>query len=111
MEIGRGTSTGPFLLAVAIRLGVGAGLAAAAGSSGQVAGAFGAVAVGVAAPLIVEKLYQQIPRVAVESDGAGSAIPSQAGVPAVGGSSADLGVDTAGSDSVDDNVKESGNAR
>ncbi|WP_336210222.1 hypothetical protein [Nonomuraea sp. LPB2021202275-12-8] len=40
---------------VAIRAGVGALIAAAAAASGQVTGAFGALGLGVAAPLVVEK--------------------------------------------------------
>lgn len=51
----------PFTISVLIRLAVGAGLAAAGGSTGQVSGPFGAVAVGVAAPLLIEQLARQIP--------------------------------------------------
>jgi len=50
-----------FFAAKAIRLLIGAGLAVLFGESGQVSGAIGAVAVGAAAPLIVEKLTQQLP--------------------------------------------------
>jgi len=49
----------PYLVAVVIRNALGAGLAAAFGSSGQIAGPLGAVAVGVAAPKIVEQLLRQ----------------------------------------------------
>jgi hypothetical protein len=49
------------LAAEIVRLIVGAGLAIAFGKSGQVTGAIGAVAIGAAAPLIVEKLAQQVP--------------------------------------------------
>lgn len=54
---------GPFPLAVSvlIRLAIGAGLATAAGSTGQVSGPFGALAVGVAAPLLIEQLARQVP--------------------------------------------------
>ncbi|MGW5259656.1 hypothetical protein ACWEQG_01695 [Microbispora sp. NPDC004025] len=45
-----------YLTSVAIRAGVGALLAAAAASSGQISGEFAALALGVAAPLVVEKL-------------------------------------------------------
>lgn len=45
-----------FMCSVVIRLAVGAGLAAAAGIAHQVNGPFGALAVGVAAPLVVEQL-------------------------------------------------------
>jgi hypothetical protein len=54
-------SAGPFLASVVVRVGLGMGLAVAAGESGQVAGAFGVIAVGVAAPLIVERMTSQIP--------------------------------------------------
>ncbi|MFB4299572.1 hypothetical protein [Actinomadura sp. NTSP31] len=52
---------GPYLASIVIRLAMGMGLAAATGASGQVNGPFGAVAIGVAAPLIIEKLAQQVP--------------------------------------------------
>lgn len=45
--------------ALLIRLPVGAGLAAAAGHGGEVSGPFGALAVGVAAPLVIEQLAKQ----------------------------------------------------
>jgi hypothetical protein len=51
----------PYAVSVAIRLVVGAGLAAAAGTTGQISGPFGALAVGVAAPLLIEQLARQIP--------------------------------------------------
>lgn len=51
----------PMLLAVLLRLAAGAGLAFAAGTDHQVNGPFGALAVGIAAPLIVEKLASQVP--------------------------------------------------
>jgi hypothetical protein len=50
----------PLAISVLIRLVVGAGLAAASGSTGQVSGPFGAVAVGVAAPLLIEQLARQV---------------------------------------------------
>lgn len=49
----------PYLVAVLIRNALGTGLAAAFGSSGQIAGPLGAIAVGVAAPKIVEQLLRQ----------------------------------------------------
>lgn len=52
----------PFAVSVLIRLVVGAGLAVAAGSTGQISGPFGALGVGVAAPLLIEQLARQIPR-------------------------------------------------
>ncbi|MCP2164223.1 hypothetical protein [Goodfellowiella coeruleoviolacea] len=51
----------PLLISVIIRLGIGSGLATAAGLSDQVSGPFGALAVGIAAPLLVEQLARQIP--------------------------------------------------
>jgi hypothetical protein len=52
---------GPLSVSIALRLSVGAGLAAAAGSAEQVSGPFGALAVGIAAPLVVEQLARQVP--------------------------------------------------
>jgi hypothetical protein len=49
----------PYLVALIIRNALGAGLAAAFGVSGQIAGPLGAIAVGVAAPKIVEQLMRQ----------------------------------------------------
>jgi hypothetical protein len=49
----------PSLFAVILRLAAGAGLAAASGASGQVAGAFGAFCLGVTAPLVVEKMFER----------------------------------------------------
>ena len=50
-----------YIISVFLRAGAGAGLAAAAAGSGQVSGTFAAFALGVAAPLVVEKLSQEIP--------------------------------------------------
>ena len=50
-----------YLISVAIRAGVGATLGAAAASGKQVAGAFGAFGLGVAAPLVIEKLARIVP--------------------------------------------------
>lgn len=49
----------PFVVSVVIRLAIGGGLAAACAAGGQLAGPFAAVAVGIAAPYIVEQLAQQ----------------------------------------------------
>ncbi|MEV4459333.1 hypothetical protein [Microbispora sp. NPDC049633] len=46
-------------MAVLIRAGVGAILSGAAAQSGQITGAFAAVALGVTAPLVIEKLARQ----------------------------------------------------
>lgn len=50
-----------YLISVVLRAGVGAGLASAAAGSGQVSGAIAAFGIGVAAPLIVQKLAQAVP--------------------------------------------------
>ncbi|KQM03084.1 MULTISPECIES: hypothetical protein [unclassified Frankia] len=50
-----------YLVAEVVRLAIGAGLAAAAAASGQVTTAFAAVSVGIAAPLVVERLARAIP--------------------------------------------------
>lgn len=50
-----------YLVAELVRLLIGSGLASAFAESRQVTTAFGALAVGVAAPLIVERLTQAIP--------------------------------------------------
>lgn len=50
-----------YVISVVARVGAAAGLAAAATSSGQVSGPFAAFGLGVAAPLVVEKLSRAIP--------------------------------------------------
>jgi hypothetical protein len=50
-----------YLISVILRAGAGAALAGAAAGSHQVSGPFAAFALGVAAPLIVEKLSKTIP--------------------------------------------------
>lgn len=51
----------PLVASVIIRVGLGIVLAAAAGETGQIAGPFGAFAVGVAAPLVIEQMARQVP--------------------------------------------------
>ncbi len=51
---------GPLLVSVVIRVGLGAGLAAAASHS-QVSGPLGAIAIGVSAPLLIEQMGRQVP--------------------------------------------------
>jgi hypothetical protein len=48
----------PLLASIAVRLAAGAGLAAAAAASQQVTTVFGACALGVTAPLVIEKILQ-----------------------------------------------------
>ena len=57
----------PLLVSVVIRLGLGFGLAMAAAQTEQISGPLGAIAVGIAAPLMVEQMAKQVPLQA-ESD-------------------------------------------
>jgi hypothetical protein len=66
----------PLAVSVVIRLVVGAGLAAAAGTTGQISGPFGALTMGIAAPLLIEQLARQIPLV---SSNAGARAPPPEG--------------------------------
>lgn len=52
----------PFVLAISvmIRIGLSLGLTLAAGQAGQIAGPMGAVAVGAAAPLLIEQMAKQV---------------------------------------------------
>lgn len=50
-----------YLVSVVMRVGLGAGLAAAATGSDQVSGSLAAFGLGVAAPLVLEKLAQTVP--------------------------------------------------
>lgn len=52
---------GALAISVVIRMGIGGGLAAAAGASGQVSGPLAAITIGVAAPLIIEQFGGQMP--------------------------------------------------
>lgn len=52
---------GPMLASVLVRMGLGFGLAAAATASAQVSGPLGAIAIGVAAPLVLEQFSAQSP--------------------------------------------------
>lgn len=51
----------PYLLSIVIRGGFSVGVATAAAASQQVVGAFAIFGIGVAAPLVIEKLAQSIP--------------------------------------------------
>ncbi|ASO19562.1 hypothetical protein FHR81_000760 [Actinoalloteichus hoggarensis] len=67
----------PLLASVVIRLGVGSGLAVAAGITGQVSGPFGALAIGVAAPLLVEQITRALPATAPPRLPAGLPAPEE----------------------------------
>lgn len=54
-------STPAQVVAELIRLISAAGLAVGLGTSGQIAGPLGAISVGAAAPLVIEKLSQELP--------------------------------------------------
>lgn len=58
----------PLFTSVIIRVGVSVGLAGAAVSTGQISGPAGAIAVGTAAPLLIEQLIKRIPPVEDEID-------------------------------------------
>ena len=58
----------PLLVSVIIRVGVGFGLALAAAQTKQISGPLGAIAVGVAAPLLIEQMGQQVPTDGQESE-------------------------------------------
>ena len=58
-EGGARTATTPS--PVVIRIGVGFGLAWAAAGTHQVSGPLGAIAVGIAAPLVIEQMAQRVP--------------------------------------------------
>jgi hypothetical protein len=60
-----------YFVAELVRLVIGSGLALASVASSQVTTAFGALAVGVAAPLIVERLTRAIPLTGSVQDAAG----------------------------------------
>lgn len=52
---------GVLACSVAIRVGLGMGLAVAAAGAGHISGAIGALAIGVAAPCLLEQLARQVP--------------------------------------------------
>jgi hypothetical protein len=64
---------GPVVTAVVIRLGIGGGLAGAIGAGGSM-NQLGALSIGIAAPLIIEKIAQQVPNL----EGSGSPLPAPA---------------------------------
>lgn len=76
---GDGPSVGltGYILAELIRLLVGAILAAGAAASGQVAGPIAAVAIGAAAPIVVERLTALIPLPPAETTNSPSSAPER----------------------------------
>ncbi|MCP2259865.1 hypothetical protein LX15_003574 [Streptoalloteichus tenebrarius] len=91
----------PFLVSVVIRLAVGGGLAVAAGSAGQISGPFGALAIGIAAPLVVAQLAGQVPLTpgsADEPQDEQSQPGSPAALPHAGDDSSTVSTTTGGSD-------------
>ena len=50
----------PLAVSVVIRVGLGFGLAWAAGQAGVISGPWGAIAVGVAAPLLIEQMTKRV---------------------------------------------------
>ncbi|MFD0279748.1 hypothetical protein ACFVHB_38465 [Kitasatospora sp. NPDC127111] len=79
----------PYLVAAALRLGLGIGLAAAFAASNQVSGAIAAVSVGVAAPQILKTLSQRYSRPDAATDS--SISPSEINAEVQSSSSASKG--------------------
>lgn len=77
----------PLAASVVIRLTVGAGLAVATVAAEQVQGPFGALAVGVAAPLLIEQILGYVP-VGVATSAADQAAPIRRPVTEVSGARA-----------------------
>lgn len=60
---------GPFFCSIILRVGVGLAIALAAGLSGQISGPVGAIAVGVAAPLVVQEMAKRANPIEVNKSG------------------------------------------
>ena len=73
-----------YVVAELVRLAIGSGLALALAQSEQITTAFGALAVGIAAPLIVERLTKSIPL--TDSVQETTAATADVGLPAASGS-------------------------
>ncbi|WP_433461853.1 hypothetical protein [Spirillospora sp. CA-128828] len=83
-----------FVVSIVIRMGAGGTVAAALAQDGQVAGALAALGLGVAAPLVIEKLARVVPlnvdvQAAMEpapapSPSSGAPLPGSAGQPGGG---------------------------
>jgi hypothetical protein len=96
-----------YIAATVVRLGIGFVLASATAASGQIAGPFGAIAMGISAPLIIEKLAKQVPLEEVTSSGR-PALPSDSSDPQQqpDAPGLDAGGQTAGGLSIDGKAKE-----
>lgn len=61
-------SMAAYVISVVIRVGVGAALAAASAGSGQVSGSLAAFGLGIAAPLVIERLARAVPLATAAGD-------------------------------------------
>ena len=78
----------PYLVSVVLRVLLGVGMAVAFVASGQAGGPVGAVAIGIAAPKLLEQLARQaVPRMAADSE-PGQLRPARARASVKGGSHA-----------------------
>lgn len=58
-KAGAGFGVGPYVLSIVIRAGVAGGFTAAAVSAGQISTAIGAIAIGIASPLVLQQMARQ----------------------------------------------------
>jgi hypothetical protein len=79
---------GPYLVSVVLRVLLGIGMALAFVASGQAAGPVGVVAIGIAAPKLLEQLARQAVSPAVADDEAAQLRPARARASVKGGSRA-----------------------
>jgi hypothetical protein len=68
-----------YMVGESVRLAIGAGLALAAAESGQVATPVSALAVGVSAPMLVERLLRSVPLTQSQEDDAYPVVDAGAG--------------------------------
>ena len=78
----------PYLVSVVLRVLLGVGMAIAFVASGQAAGPVGAVAIGIAAPKLLEQLARQAVSQTTADDAAGQLRPAHARAAVKGGSHA-----------------------
>ena len=78
----------PYLVSVLLRVLLGVGMAVAFVASGQAAGPVGAVAIGIAAPKLLEQLARQAVSQAAADDSARQLRPARTGAAVKGGSHA-----------------------